>query len=417
MTISVPALLSNTSKDQFPALIDREQSMLNQARKLFNAGFYDHALLDIWSAAVSNLRRKVEAYGVELFESVIKDEPGRKKYDKNGETLTERWSGVDDLTLISGATKLGLLNKKAGKSLEMINWMRNHASPAHDSDHKVEEADVIALALMLQSSLFEAPLPDPGHSVSGLFDPIRNATLSAEQMGMMLDQVVGLKAADIKVAFGFLLDLLCKGEEPALTNTRAIFPSVWKRGSEDLYKTVGIRYQGYKISPDADTSHDKGAAGRLLDLLTQTQGIKYIPDGARCSLYRHAAKLLAAAKDTTYGWGQELSAAKTLAQFGPHVPTAAFTEVYQEIISVWCGNFWGSSDAEVHFVPFIDTLNTSQILEFSKLFYSNERAKAELFQAKPKARAIALLQMLQPKLTIQAHIDELNIAISTVKSL
>jgi hypothetical protein len=60
-----------------------------------------------------------------------KDEPGRKKFDKNGETYSERWANVDDLVLLTGATRLGLLNKKAGKALEMINWMRNHASPAH----------------------------------------------------------------------------------------------------------------------------------------------------------------------------------------------------------------------------------------------------------------------------------------------
>lgn len=73
-----------------------------------------------------------------------------KKFDSTGETIVERWSNVDDLVLISGATRLGLLNPKAGKSLEMINWMRNHASPAHDSNTRVEKEDVISLVLLLQ---------------------------------------------------------------------------------------------------------------------------------------------------------------------------------------------------------------------------------------------------------------------------
>lgn len=417
MATALPALLATPNAGSFPAIVQREQELLQQARKLFDAGFYDHSLLDIWNAAVNSLRRRVEAYGIELFESVAKDESGRKKYDKNGETLSERWGGVDDLVLISCATKLGLLNKKAGKSLEMINWMRNHASPAHDSDQKVEQNDVIALALMLQQNLFEAPLPDPGHSVSGLFEPIKKTALNAEQTAMILDQIAALKLADIKVAFGFLLDLLCQGVEPSLTNTRATFPHVWKRADDDLRKTAGLRYHAYKLDPNADDSHDKSATTRVLDFLTESQGIQYIPEGARASLYRHAAKSLAAAKDSSYGWTAEVSAAKTLEQFGPYVPATAFAEVYQEIISTWCGNYWGTSGASAHLQPFIDSLNTTKLREFAALFVSNERAKAELFQAKPKARAKQLLASIKAKLTIQAHLDEIDAVIEAVDKM
>ena len=56
-----------------------------------------------------------------------------------------------------------------------------------------------------------------------------------------------------------------------------------------------------------------------------------MPDGARAALYRHAAKALANAKDTSYGWIQESEAAKTLEQFGPYVPTNAFADVYQAV--------------------------------------------------------------------------------------
>ena len=411
----LPVLLSSPTAAAFPAIVQREQDLLLQARKLFDAGFYDHSLLDIWNAAVNSLRRRVEAYGIDLFDSVAKDESGRRKYDKDGETLSERWAGVDDLVLVNCATKLGLLNKKAGKSLEMINWMRNHASPAHDSDHKVEQEDVLALAMMLQKNLFEAPLPDPGHSVSGLFDPIKKSTLDADQVSILLDQIGALKLADVKVAFGFLLDLLCQGVEPALANTRATFPAVWKRANDDLRKTAGLRYHAYKLNPVADESHDKSATTRLLDFLAEADGIQYIPDGARASLYRHAAKVLAAAKDASYGWSSELSAAKTLKQFGPYVPSAAFAEVYQEIAAVWCGNYWGNSGASTHLQPFIDALNTTQLREFAGLFVSNDRVKSELFQNKPKARAKELLLAIKGKLTIQAHLDELDLILTSVE--
>jgi hypothetical protein len=371
----------------------------------------------VWNAAISNLRRRIEAYGVDLFQSVIKDDPGRKKYNTEGETLSERWATVDDLTLISGATKLGLLNKKAGKSLEMINWMRNHASPAHDSDHKVEKEDVIGLVLILQKSLFESQLPDPGHSVSGLFDPIKNSVLGEEELDLLIDQINGLRIADIKVAFGFMLDLLCKGEEPALENLLKLFPSLWERASDDLRKTAGLRYHGYRLNPESDESDDQGAAVRILDFLTEVTGIKYIPTGARATIYRRAAKKLAKAKDTSYGWAAEERAAKTFRQFGPHVPSIAFTEVYQEILAVWCGNYWGRSEAHNMLTEFIETLNSKRIMELAEMFRDNERVKAELFLSRPKKQAMKLLKELKGKVTIQAHKDELDEIVKAVNDL
>jgi hypothetical protein len=408
MTENLPAILSGNHGANFPALIERETDLLSQARKLFDAEFYDHALLDVWNAAISNLRRRVEAYGVDLFQSVVKDEPGRKKYNSEGETLSERWASVDDLTLIAGATNLGLVNKKAGKSLEMINWMRNHASPAHDSDHKVEKEDVIGLVLILQKNLFEATLPDPGHSVSGLFEPVKSSELGEEEIELLVDQINGLRAADIKVAFGFMLDLLCKGKEPTIDNIRELFLAVWDRSNEDLRKTAGLRYHGYKLNPESDDSEDQGAAVRILDFLTDVSGIKYIPDGARAAIYRRAAKKLASAKDTSYGWVDEQKAARTLKQFGPHVPSIAFTEVYQEILSVWCGNYWGRSMAFSSLKEFIDTLNSKRVMELAGLFRDNERVRSELFQSKPKKQALALLTYLKGKVTIQSHKDEID---------
>ncbi|WP_248914367.1 hypothetical protein [Pseudomonas moorei] len=413
----LPALLEKNNSKDFPVLVQYESGLLAEARKLFDSEMYPYALLAIWNAAVHNLRRRVESYGVDLWVSVAKDESGRKKHDKDGESLSERWSGVDDLVLISGSTKLGLLNKKAGKALEMINWMRNHASPAHDSDHHVEQEDVVALVLLLQKNLFENPMPDPGHSVAGLFEPVKNKQLSTDKITTLSDEVKGLKQADLRVAFGFLLDLLCQGEEPTLKNAKGLMPAAWEKAPEELRKVVGLRYHANKLDPDSDNSSDKGAATRLLDFLTEVDGIKYIPDSSRARLYRVAAKKLADAKDTSYGWPSEEKAAKTLSQFGPWVPSVAFEEVYQEILAVWCGNYWGRSSAHSSLTSFIEELNTTQIRQVVKFFITNERVKSELSQHKPKKQAVTLLNALSKSLTIQSHKDEVQQALDEVNDL
>ena len=112
MDTLVPQIINTETNltDVFPHIDSKEAAYLKESAELFNAGFYSHSLLDIWNAAVNNLKRKVEAYSVDLWIEVVKDEPGRKKYNKNGDTIALRWEEVDDIVLIAGATKLGLLN-------------------------------------------------------------------------------------------------------------------------------------------------------------------------------------------------------------------------------------------------------------------------------------------------------------------
>lgn len=415
--LAVPEILSIDTKSQPFPLDASETAAMIKGRKLYESGFHDHALLELWNAAVHNLRRRVEAYGVDLFASVVKDESGRKKYQPDGETIQERWFGVDDFVLIQGATRLGLLSKKAGKVVETINWMRSHASAAHGADEEVTAEDVISFALSLQKNLFEQQLPDPGHSVGALFEPVKTTALGTEQLGMLVGQVKSLKPGDLRTCFGFLMDVFCKGTEPALSNARALLPTTWERAGEDLRKIAGVRYQGYELTPASDDSLDKGARQRLLEFLVSVQGVHYIPDGVRAVLYRRAATKLALAKNTTYGWSDEDVAAQNLAQLGTLVPSIAFDEVYQEILAVWCGNHWGRSNAHMHLAPFIDGLNTERLLQVVRLFTSNARVQSELSSAKPKARALTLLNDLKARFTFATHLAEVDGTIQKVSAL
>lgn len=417
MSSTLPAILTDTTVSQFPAITNVEIQFLNDAKTLLDVGFPDHSLLNIWNASVHNLRRRVELYGVELFNSAIKDEAGRKKYENNGETLTERWGGVDDLVLINGSIKLGVLNKKAGKALEMINWMRNHASPAHASDNKVEKEDVFGIALILQKNLFEAEMPDPGHSPSGLFDPIKKSVLDEENLDLLRDQINAFKLSDIRITFGFLLDMICKGESPAAENAKALFSAVWERANEDLKCSAGQRYHTYLLDQEADTSSDKGAKVRVLETLLKVDGIKYIPDAARATLFRRAVKKLAEAKNTAYGWSDEVKAAKALVQFGTAIPSIAFEDVYQEVLAVICGNYWGRSDAYQTLKILFEKLNSTQLMALARLFRNNNRVMEELFQSRPKAIALGILSDIKEKMTIQASKDEIDEIITYVDEL
>jgi hypothetical protein len=112
MAIELPALLDVKALAIVPGVSEPEKRYLQQASRLLKDGYCDHSLLDVWNAAVSNLRRRVEMYGLDLFQSVVKDEPGRKRYAPEGETPADRWSGVDELVLIGAKASCWCNRKK-----------------------------------------------------------------------------------------------------------------------------------------------------------------------------------------------------------------------------------------------------------------------------------------------------------------
>ena len=257
--------------------------------------------------------------------------------------------------------------------------MRSHASSAHSNDEQVSKEEVLSLAMLLEASLFSQQLPDPGHSVSGLFKPIKEVPLSEEQIKTLIDSIKSFNQQDLRTVFGFLLDMLCEGEEPSLSNSMPLLVESWNHINEEVKKIVGYRYHTYVVNPVADTSFDHGAKIRLLEFLIHVNGIYFVPDGTRAKVYRKLANDLHEAKNTSYGWGR--------------------------------------SSAHQYLEEFILTLNTERLREILKLFHINDRVREELYFRKPKAHATSLLNKIKEKFTIEAYKSEVDDCIRMIEEL
>lgn len=413
----VPQILDfNVIRDQF-LLDEQEKRLLETGGKLFQAGFYPQALLELWTASSNNIRRRIEAYGVDIFLSVVKDESGRKTYNKDGDTINKRWENVDDFVVIQGAKKLSLINEKAAKVLETINWMRNNASSAHASDEQVGEVEVNSFASLLHTLLFLQPLPDPGHSVQVLFKPVKENALSQENIQMFQDQIKSYKISELRMAYGFLLDVLCEGVEPGISNSKPLLITCWEVINDDIKRIAGHMYHKFDVDSSNDISSDNGAKTRILEYLLKVKGILFIPEGSRAKIYRKLADNLRVAKNTSYGWGREESVAKTISQFGLHIPNITFEEFYQEVLSVICGNYWGRSEAYKYLEGFVLDLNTDKLRKILEMFRENSRVQEELSTNRPKEFAIELIKRIKEKFTIEANKDEADRTIELIKNL
>ena len=403
------AYIPNTDED--------EQIMLGKADELMNLQFPEHSLLELWNASIHNLRRRIEMYSVDVFLSSVSSVIGKKAYKKDGDTLSERWCGVDDSILIDGAVQVGVLNKKAGKALNTINWMRNHASPAHDSEECVTKEDVWGLAILLKNNLFDLPIPDPVHSPVSLIEAIKINLLTEDQILLFREEIDSFSNKDIRTIFGYAMDAIAIGEQPAYDNVVVLFDNIWNKATEELKSNFGLRIHNYLFDPSEDKSVDNAASNRLYEVLLKVRGIKYIPEITRANIYRKLARNLAVAKNTSYGWNLENAASKALKQVGVNVPSIVFEEVYQEVLSVWCGNYWGRSEAHNILREFVFELPAKKKVMVAKLFQSNERVKEELYQTRPKTAALLLLDEIKDSLQNNSQITELEMIINDVKKM
>jgi len=395
---------------EFEEIDEFEQTKITDAGNLLELEYPGHSLMDIWNAAAHNLRRRIEAYSVDMFVSSVSTlSSGRRKYNEKGETLSERWSEVDDSVLIYGASQLKLIDKKTEKSLEMVNWMRNHASAAHESDFEVKKTDVIGLVQILAPNLFNTPMPDPVHSPISLIEAIKNDLLDDRQIELFKEQISNYRKSDIKIMYGFSMNQIITGELPAYDNITKLFPTIWELIDEESKKNIGKKYYDLSFSSTEDSSADKKALSRLFEQIVIVNGVGYMPDSCRSAIYRELAKKLAKAKDTVYGWASENAESRALAQVGPYVPASVYEDVYQEILCVWCGNYWGRSEAHNILEDFIFTIPHKDMIKVIKLFKTNKRAQEELFLPRPKKRAMELMERIKSELKIDAQknvIDE-----------
>jgi hypothetical protein len=390
-----------------------EENSVLKAKQLLDANFPDHSLIELWNLSIHHLRRRVEQYSIDLFLSTASAFMGGKKisYHADGLTLADRWCDIDDYLLISVACSISLISPKTQKVLDTINWMRNHASAAHESSLQVTNDDVLSFATLLKTNLFDVDMADPIHSPNKIMDELKSAPKTEEQINLIGSEIKSYPSKLQQSFLDFCIGIVISGDDPAYDNIKILLPKIWDISTVNKKTELGIKYQDLAL-----TGEDNQARDRLFEMIVVLKCFQYIPDACRAIVYQKYAFDLRKAKDTTYGWNSEESVAKALEQIGPYVPDSVFEQVYQEILSVWCGNYWGRSSAYQHLGDFIFKLPAKNMVKVAMLFKTNTRVKSELYASNPKRQAIRLLNDIKDKLNIISQKNEIDTIIESINN-
>lgn len=381
-------------KDSYKELAPSENKQMEKAAKAFAAGLPDAALDYIWNATLHNLQRKVEAYGIDIF--VASFDGKNIGLRPNEDSLVDRWERVDAFDVLTGCGRIGLISRKGLKALELINWLRNHASAAHSTDEEVDEQDLQIAFVTVTKEVFSKPLPQPAFDFKSVIEPLKTTDLSDDE-ARCKKIFGGFNRRDASTCLGMLVSLWLDDDPIGRQNAVAIIPIVWPLASEQARQAVGQKYFEFhfevQLSSDAAP---QDAAERVLEILKLVDGLRYIPDHLRLDMYRALAARLAQAKDSFFGWEREIGVAKEIMELGETaIPEDASAELSSPIIRVWCGNTWGRSTAYYHLQPLKDSLTDSQIQLWLELMAGDREVQEEFTDDGPNKRALQLIGELR----------------------
>ena len=366
-------------------------------------GLFDGAVNYLWNETILALRNLVVSFDLQYFFSIVERNNSRLKRLNDKDDLTL----VSDHELLDTCRLIGLMSDVDFKRLELINYMRNHASAAHPNEIVVSGLELLA---WLDTCIRHAIKAAPDHSVISikkLLDNIRAVNIpsaDATSIGNEVsrhsqEQIDGLLAT----VFGMFTDV--KVQEIPKDNIRLLAPCIWQYSSEDRKFEIGARFGVFRKQGDVPRKEladeflkvvngerykdEDSLAGELLEKLQELKRVHYSANNFYDE-YAHAFDLKEAVPTTGV------------------VPQAAISSWVKVISICYVGNgkgYWEGVDkaAERYYKDFIKQFSETAIIEFIKLFQDVEFTST-LHLLKPDERVRAEAEILLDRIK-NVHIN------------
>lgn len=146
--IKYPRLLDNPN-DPALNLQEAEIYLFKEASELISIEHYAYSLFAIWNGVIINLQRRIETFGIENFLEILEE---KQNYNKDGNSLKDRWVNVNEFKLVEYARKLNLISHTCHDLITMIYWMKTSTST--EAQRKIDEQELYSILYLLEKNLF-----------------------------------------------------------------------------------------------------------------------------------------------------------------------------------------------------------------------------------------------------------------------
>lgn len=358
------------------------------------AGLFDGALTYLWNETIKAIRKMVLHFDLVHFYSIASDYNTRYKSLKDEDQLEE----VSEYDLITICNRIGLLDDHVYEIFKHINYMRNHSSAAHPTEHRIGAFDILS---WLDNCIKHAINAKPNNSsiqVKRLLYHIRNEVIPEEDYHAIGADIQRLpfKMIDdlLTTLFGTYTDNRTKID--IMKNIQGVAPYVWDASSEDKKYEIGEKFGYFRKHGDVSR---KDLADSFLTIVS---GHGYKDEDSIAAEIRETLNNLKTTHYANNNFYNEYPWALQLSKLIPSngiIPSSVVKEWVRIITICYIGNGLGyregvDTSAARYYEEFINNFTEQNVYQLL-LVMDNQELTSDMGMMKVKRRFKSLCEALK----------------------
>ncbi|WP_282947155.1 hypothetical protein [Cellulomonas endometrii] len=238
-----------------------------------SAGLFDAALNYLWDETITELRKRIVAYDLNYFFDLAVATPEKRKDLKGPDDLVK----ITDEELIQAAARIGFISPVGRQQLDLVRFMRNHASAAHPNQHELQPYTLLGYMETCIKEVITLPQSSTMVATSRLLSNIKTTTLTAADTATFATLFNGLRPDQAETLANGLFGIYVTLDSTPTTrdNIRLVLDRLWPHLTDDTKFSFGTRHARFKANLDTKQ------AELAREFLESVGGESYLPEDIR----------------------------------------------------------------------------------------------------------------------------------------
>lgn len=357
-----------------------------------SAGLFDAALNYLWDETVSELRKRIVGYDLAYFFDLAVSDPDKRKQLEDPEDLEK----LTDDELIRAAATVGFISALGQRQLDLVRFMRNHASAAHPNQHQLSPYQLLGYVETCIKEVITLPESQSMIDTSRLLANVKKQVLIDDEADDYTSLFEGLREDQLVAVGNGLFGIYVRPDSSTTSrdNVRILLPHLWPLLPESAKAAFGVRFSRFKGNLDL------GQAELAREFLEAVGASSYLPEDERAADISKVVDRLEAAHVGWDNFYHEPPVARELDELVGQVPVPlGVRERYVEVlVNTALGRSSGVAWAANPIYHSLFSRMTPEEAGLALLQLTSQRNAAKLSYKEPRRQFDAMVDALEPKL-------------------
>lgn len=377
--------------DRLPPDYRANSMYLSKFALAVSAGLFDAALNYLWDETIGELRRRIIDYDLSYFFDLAVSDPEKRKDLKEPEDLTK----ITDDELIRAAATVGFISPVGQRQLDVVRFMRNHASAAHPNQHELRPYQLLSYVEVCISEVIMLPESQTMVDTSRLLRNVRDTKVSPADAATYAPLFANLRGEQVTALANGLFGVYVRVDSAPLArdNIRLLLPYLWPHIPERTRAAFGVRFARFKANLDNQQ------ADLAREFLETVGAASYLPDDVRAGEIDVLVGRLLTAHEGMNNFYNEPPVARALQDYvgEQDVPAGVRERYVAALVDVFLGRRSGISIAANPIYTGLLERFTPEEAALALIEVTGSNLAGTLAFRVPQEQFQELLDILQPK--------------------